>query len=386
LPVVDVVTLDRAGVDGELRDLGRARAWLDARQTVLARRLDDLSVAAGRSFDPAVDVAAATRSSKSQANRDVRRANALDAFPELADKFGQGEVTAGQVDVVADTLSRLSRTDRALLVDKDAMLAQRAATSTPEAFEKTVKRTVAALQRDDVEAVFARQRRSNQLRTWVDQTTGMVNVRGELDPEAGGKLISRLDATVEALFHDRVPDDCPADGPARQAFLRAMALLALVDGTAPASSGRADFTVVIDRDQISVEPDVDVPDETVRRWWCDADITHVTVHGGVVTDVGRTHRLATPAQRRALRVMYPTCAMPGCDVVFARCQVHHIDEWTADHGATDLAVLAPLCCGCHRRVHEGGWTLTIDPTTRELTVRQPDGQIETTGPPRTRAG
>ena len=114
-------------------------------------------------------------------------------------------------------------------------------------------------------------------------------------------------------------------------------------------------------------------------------MTPVSVRDGVVLDVGRTRRLATRAQRRALRVMHPTCAIPGCQVPFDRCQPHHI-HWWRHGGTTDLDNLVPLCARDHHRVHDHGWQLHLDPTTRHLTVTLPDGTVMSHAPPTTRAG
>jgi hypothetical protein len=56
---------------------------------------------------------------------------------------------------------------------------------------------------------------------------------------------------------------------------------------------------------------------------------------------GRDLRLASRAQRRALRAMYRTCAHPGCRVPFADCFIHHVTPWD-DGGLTDLDNLLPL--------------------------------------------
>jgi hypothetical protein len=114
-----------------------------------------------------------------------------------------------------------------------------------------------------------------------------------------------------------------------------------------------------------------VPPETVRRVACDADIVPVVVDShGVVLDMGRTQRSATPVQRSALRVMYRTSAHPDCVVGFDACDIHHVLPWHLD-GFTDLDNLLPLCAvHHHHRVHEGGWTLTLHPD-RSIELRRP---------------
>ncbi len=96
----------------------------------------------------------------------------------------------------------------------------------------------------------------------------------------------------------------------------------------------------------------DLPVETVRRMACDAAIIPMVFDGSSVPiDVGRSKRLATVNQRRALEARYRTCASPGCDVGFERCHIHHIDHWE-NGGSTDLHNLIPLCSRHHQAAHE----------------------------------
>ena len=98
---------------------------------------------------------------------------------------------------------------------------------------------------------------------------------------------------------------------------------------------------------------------SIRRIACEAGIIPVVLDGaGQALDVGRERRLATRAQRMALRAMYPTCGMdPDCQVPFDDCQIHHVDLWK-DGGRTDLDRMCPGCAKHHHLAHEGGWILT----------------------------
>jgi hypothetical protein len=78
--------------------------------------------------------------------------------------------------------------------------------------------------------------------------------------------------------------------------------------------------------------------------------------------VGRTSRVVTPRQRRALEVRDQHCVFPGCRAHPRRCQAHHVREWEHD-GLTDIDNLALLCVRHHISVHEGGWTITRTPGT-----------------------
>ena len=157
----------------------------------------------------------------------------------------------------------------------------------------------------------------------------------------------------------------------RQAFLRAHALVALTEGAGPAarhpkwSSSSTPPPPTRRAPTVDWGLPVELPAEVLRRLFATADLHPVVVHGGVVLhapgrlDLGRTTRLANRAQRRALRALYPTCAIPGCDTRYDLCKLHHITWW--EHGGTtDLAQPAPLCVRHHHDVHDNGWHLTLD--------------------------
>jgi hypothetical protein len=114
--------------------------------------------------------------------------------------------------------------------------------------------------------------------------------------------------------------------------------------------------------------------ETARRLACDADISRIiTGPDGEVLDHGRTKRLFTPPQRRAILARYGfRCAFPGCDRPAGWLRIHHLEEWTRDHGPTDLDKGVPLCDHDHHLVHEGGYTLHRAPNG-DITAYKPDG-------------
>ena len=73
--------------------------------------------------------------------------------------------------------------------------------------------------------------------------------------------------------------------------------------------------------------------------------------------IGRTQRLATPAQRKALAVRDAGCVIAGCDVQPNRTQPHHVTDYSLG-GPTDLENLASLCWVHHRQVDHHLWRLT----------------------------
>ena len=153
-------------------------------------------------------------------------------------------------------------------------------------------------------------------------------------------------------------------------------------GSRTAGSCRSDVVVHIDLETLtnglsesSTHRTVfgaDLPVETIRRIACDANIIPLVLNGaGMPLDIGRSQRLASAAQRRALEATHDTCAFDGCAVAFHACQIHHIDYWESG-GSTDLANMVPLCSKHHHAAHEGGWTLALRSGTRQLDVRPPN--------------
>ncbi len=116
-----------------------------------------------------------------------------------------------------------------------------------------------------------------------------------------------------------------------------------------------------------------LPVSAARRLACDAAVTPVGVDGhGAPLNVGRSRRLATVAQRRALAARDHGCAFPRCDRPPAWCVAHHVHHW-ADGGPTDMDNLVGLCTEHHRSVHHHGWTVKVDAATRRPRFRAPAG-------------
>ncbi|MGZ4805112.1 MAG: hypothetical protein ACXV5U_01900 [Ilumatobacteraceae bacterium] len=261
---------------------------------------------------------------------------------------------------------------------------------TPDEFARTMRTEVRRLEGDgDAEARLERQRRAVRLNTWLDRDSGMGRWTALWDPETMVRLENRLDAQVDALFHDTQPPGCPTDLLEKQSFLRAHALLALLDGGG-ARLGRPEIVVVIDTTTGS-QPVIDwgLPVELPRRVLDElattARVHTMVVRNGTIIDapgelnLGRSTRVANRAQRRALGALYPTCAIPGCGVRYSRTKLHHV-TWWLHHGLTNLDNLLPLCVQHQHNIHHDGWHLTLTPN-RTLTIQFPDGTIMTTGPP-----
>ena len=89
-----------------------------------------------------------------------------------------------------------------------------------------------------------------------------------------------------------------------------------------------------------------------RRLACNAAIIPAVLGGqSQPLDLGRTRRLHSSAQRKALALTHDSCAIGSCDRPFAWTEIHHLHPWSQG-GKTDLAHALPLCGHHHRRAHD----------------------------------
>ena len=373
-----------------LHDLSRVIAWAEAGKVDVARRLAALAAQIPAVFPEQV-VATATRVSLSEALTPFKRGAALDALPVFGDALAGGSLSVAHVDVLATAVAKLEDpAERDRFVARGQFLAGVAERSTPGEFARTVRNELVRCRQGDGLDRLQRQRRATYLKTWVDQITGMWCLRGEFDPETGARIHNRLTRTIEKLFHDTTPDTAPTDPLDKQHHLRALALVALVDGTG-ARPAATDMSILIDATTLATGIHnatvidcglpIELPIDTIRKMACVADITPIIVGAdGVRLYVGRTTGLASTAQRRALRAMYRTCAIPGCTVGWDNVIIHHVNYF--HHGGpTNIDNLLPVCTKHHHCAHEGHWQLTLD-TNRTLTIRQPDGTTMCHDPPK----
>ncbi|MEQ8716377.1 MAG: DUF222 domain-containing protein [Acidimicrobiales bacterium] len=75
---------------------------------------------------------------------------------------------------------------------------------------------------------------------------------------------------------------------------------------------------------------------------------------------GTTVRLATPAQRRAVKTRDRHCTVGTCTVPADQCEIHHLEPF-AEGGPTDIDNLALTCPRCHHKIHDHNWTHTGTP-------------------------
>ncbi len=99
--------------------------------------------------------------------------------------------------------------------------------------------------------------------------------------------------------------------------------------------------------------------ETIRKLSCDASLTPVILDEvGNLIHLGRTRRLFSSTQLKALWLRDRHCTYPGCDTPAHWCDAHHILHW-ADGALTDLDNAALLCGFHHTLVHQRRLTASL---------------------------
>jgi len=188
--------------------------------------------------------------------------------------------------------------------------------------------------------------------------------RYELTVDAEGRAV--LEAAIGPLSKPQPEPDGTVDprpvGRRRGEALIEVCRRAVAAGDRPSTNSKAAVYVTMTLDELrtatgagctlgSVDRGALLGPETVRRLACDAAIIPVVLGSdSEILDVGRTQRLFTPAQLKALWLRDRHCTFPGCTIPAYWTDAHHLKHWI-DGGPTDLTNGALLCGRHHTIVH-----------------------------------
>lgn len=329
------------------------------------------------------------------AREHVRIARALPSMPRTVAAFKEGRLSYSKVREMTRVADRV---DEDVLVDLAcAMTASQLA------------RTLSSVRA--VDGARLGQDAIRQAR-WNAREDGMIEIRATLPPEMGAELITALDLALDRDGHDipTSPDpDAPTGWDEETGTVDRTASAAAATTTPTLEQRRADALVEVartyldhapsdrsgeDRHLVVVQVNADTltqrtpgnvpagtPEHdtenvpagtsqqchvvgqntplemaTAERLTCIGKITlQVTDNSGEILHLGRSRRLASPAQRRALRLRDRTCSFPGCHQS-RHLDAHHTTPWS-EGGTTDIEHLALLCRRHHVMVHEGDYQL-----------------------------
>src|SRR5699024_9674311 len=165
-------------------------------------------------------------------------------------------------------------------------------------------------------------------------------------PESDAAL---LDVVLRGALAAPVPDEdgLPDDRSACQRHYDALLMVlnrGLSNPGAPPSSARASVLLTVQADPETGQPTGAASTHTGQvftaseagRCACIGDLTPIVLgEHGEPLKLGRTVRLATPGQFKALMVRDRHCTYPGCTVPGTWCDSHHL-VWWCRGGDTDI--------------------------------------------------
>ena len=192
---------------------------------------------------------------------------------------------------------------------------------------------------------------------------GMVWVRGVLDPEGAAVVRTALEPLAQRNGKD---DERKRDRRLGDAVVE-LANRSLDNGlVAGRASQRPHLQITTTLETLlqrtgapagDLELSLPISARAVERLACDCNLTRILLGAdSAVIDVGRSKRVISPSQRRALKARDKGCRFPGCDRPVTWTSGHHIVHWSRG-GPGDLPNLVLLCYRHHWMVHEGQWQL-----------------------------
>ncbi|SDE28449.1 HNH endonuclease [Blastococcus fimeti] len=326
--------------------------------------------------------------SPTTAREHVRVARALADLPRLAAAFAEGRLSYSKIRAVT----------RVAEPETEQMLLELAVEATASQLDRVVR----AWRRSDRvdEDVVAEKR---QFQHWWDDD-GMLVVRMRLGPEEGADFLAAVESRAEAeARRDRaeakraLPDAEGSDPEAvereeiacareRTSARRCAAVAALARAghrvdRRPGDPPLREVVVHVDAavladdaaaGQAYLEGGPALHPAQVRRMLCGATVVTMLERDREVLGVGRTRRLATRSQRRALLRRDGGCARPGCtETRIERLHAHHMRHWLFG-GGTDVDNLVLLCDVDHGLVHDQ--ELVMSRRDGRLVVLTPDGR------------
>jgi hypothetical protein len=331
-----------------------------------------------------------------------------------------GQLTTPQAEVIARAMRQLLPDD---VLNLEPTVAAACVAAAPSAADRICRHAVLVAGDD---AALRREERAHASRhLHVSPCGDMVRVDGMLPGLEGATVLAALDALARPTADETTPGngsprrshgqrmadaltelarrqlnagELPIHGGLRPNVHVTVTLHDLLAGTGTARiEGRSHAAVTaiaasrlacdaeldwaITGEQAAVDSDVDsgVDPNLLARLLADL----APALGGstpAILAAGRTSRLVTPAQRKALIHCDRGCTYPGCDRPPEWCDAHHLREWGRDRGPTDLQNLALVCQFHHTRLHVNGETLVRGPAGYERIAGRSVGAVAAGSP------
>ncbi|OUZ11309.1 hypothetical protein BHE97_05600 [Aeromicrobium sp. PE09-221] len=344
---------------------------------------------------PSMDALIAETSgiTRRDAVRQRQLAERLETAPVLAEQLTKPGMSTDKAHVVAramDDLPRdLSTADRGV-VERD--LAEAAPGMSLEQLRRKARRAVEIVDKPRADTIedrtLTRQEQTARRKAsfWMTRPDddGMVKGGFEIDAFTGDILRSVLESKTspryrgtpdsqgpETALVDEVVDQPSYPEKLGRAFCDVLRHLPK-DGYGNHGGVAATLMVTVTEDALRGRTDqAGVTDHgthisagQLRMIACEAGILPVIMGGdSVPLDLGRSGRLHTEKQRRALALRDGGCAFPGCDRPSSWCEAHHVRPWS-EGGPTSVDDGVLLCAHHHHKIHHSRWRVVINPRDR----------------------
>ncbi|WP_423917266.1 HNH endonuclease signature motif containing protein [Candidatus Poriferisodalis sp.] len=361
------------------------------------------------------------RLSKRNAKRTVESSEQVAQMPNVARGLAVGELNVEHAQVLADA-ARRTRPDA---VDSAAELLEAAAVVSPETLREQAKKFAARHDPAAAQTELGRQRRDRCASLFVDDSTGMGVLHAQFDSVSFAMVRQALENYNDALWRldggrDATPNQIRDNRQRLADSLFEMVTdrnaLATIDHTAahghdtarrPRTDDGHGWRSDADGDDASDSPagrsidrwrpaqapnqliiiaEIGVIDGTKPHGTCEllgtgpvppaildnlSPDTHIRGAlfdtNGEILWLGRSRRDASVAQHLAVAIRDRGCVL--CRAPMHRCDDHHIEEWAADNGTTDVPNLAALCKKCHHELHNNNQQLHRHRATGEWTAK-----------------
>ena len=386
---VQPVFMTPAQQEAAVAELARAAAALAELQLRVVAAAADAATGSG-ARDTGAWLASVTRADFSTGRADARLAEALDRrWTAVAAGMADGLVSTAQARVVVEALEALpADLDPALLEQAQAQMVSYCERFRPSELRRLGRHLLEVVAPEIAEAEEAK-RLEDEERAAREKTSLRTRLIGAglarttiTHPEVDrDRLLTYLESfTSPRKAQDAIggeEDRIPHHRKLGQAF---GALLEHLDpAQLPAHGGDATTVMVtIDLDSLIadlatgglIDADLAAGDNmsasAVRRLACTANIIPAVLGGnGEILDLGRTRRLFSPAQRKALRLRDQRCRAEGCTIPATWTEAHHLKPWSQG-GNTDLADGVLLCNWHHHRAHDRRYETDKLPNGRDL--------------------
>ena len=412
----------------ELKQLSGLAGRIKTTAESLLVRITAEVQASGTNASPQKVLQDATKMSKHDARRMGRVAEALEALPNVAERFGAGKLTFDHAAALVDT----ARQTGAAAVDANTALLDRAGEAPADLFAAEARSFADQHAADRGEQRLKNQRRRRRASLFVDEETGMGRISGWFDPLSFGLLRQAVEGHADLLRRDDNTHRANgADGNSAGIFaaiddtgrrslqqLRADAFFELATqrhalthqplnddpntstgdakgksrqtsppasraGKAGRKAARADTQLVIVADiglldgenpegRCEIPGTGPVPPSILKRLSPDAKLAGIIFAGnGRTLWLGRNRRYANAAQHLALTARDRGCVQ--CAAPMHQTDTHHITPWEQG-GPTDIDNLQAICTEHHRHHHSPNQYRSSKNTAQDAGHLEPGGR------------